>query len=1050
MILLRTLGKVELSGAEPQVTGTRALALFVYLSVASKPVLRDELTTILWDPGTIRNERHSLSQILYSLRRSLPPAAITTSMHAVELSQPHTTDYREFAEAANNGRSLDAVRLYGGRFMSGLPYVSEAFDDWRTEIDAWIEARVLHCFRSLIEAAASKLAFDRVVQLCQEASRAFTFDDELVRHHVEALASLGDVGAALAVYSAHRHRSIKEFGSPPSWMTDEFVARISRLPQIASPDGRSDVQLPLVGRERDVARLRHGWTSSQDMAIVFQLIGEPGIGKTRLLKHAARRAVLDGARVFLHRGAAAETALPFSAIVGLIASSHKPDDGAGLAAQWQETLSWLAPELFPTAVRHATPPQRVLFQSVAQYFAHVGASKPLVLIIDDWQWVDDASRQILQYVLRRLEDRCCMLLLASRQNMDAMVDGVRSERITLGSLAADAVEELIGAFEATTQVPLTAAYRDRLHTQTAGNPLFITELLRAYLDRPDDRAATERAVPASISGLLAEKFKALTPEGRVVASTIAVFNRAADFRAVCEVSGISQLTAAEALDELVRTGIVTGDGVYGFVHDLMRDAAYNATGATLRRTLHFRAVEQLSDSAASIGEVAFHCEHAGLTARALTAARQAAREAEAVYAFKTADEQFQRMLRCSTGDTYDSTVAEYVKFLFRTGRLRNAGEYVARALQYSERSHDESLELICQLIEYEIAGESHASHADIVQQCKWLLNRAQRACPQIVPRIIQSLGDLVRCSDRAELVEPMVEFLASEGDVSRLAVAALLAGTTKGPEFAQCFAEEASRRARLAKNPILLIDAAFAVGTVRLWAGDCSAAKRAYNEVLGLIKDTGVSNRLASTLSNLAIVAMEAGEYKQADDLVRESLRESLPAQVPYCLANLALLRYRQGDLQGVVKYTDMLEECSGRRLHDWVDAQLLAFRGLAALESGDLTCVALSAQQLASLVPRDSDAIDSSVVHEFRARVLANSKGPQAAAVYLNDRSGATMHLDFLPAARLMILAAKYALEYDKKLARQLAGPVRARAIAGGANMLADLAASVLSEAGE
>ena len=300
------------------------------------------------------------------------------------------------------------------------------------------------------------------------------------------------------------------------------------------------------------------------------LVGEAGIGKTRLLDYAAERA--EEMSVLRVRGVESEADIPF----------------AGLLELLRPTLAAL--ERIPAPQARAMSAALAIdgggkldrFAVGAATLALIAAQaedRPVVVLVDDAQWVDRASAAAIGFAARRLmADR--VALVAAARSPDPAFAGLPT--LTLEGLDREAAAQLA---QRRARVPLTAAALESLYRATAGNPLATTELA--------DEAATLAAQPdgaaVNLSARLSDAF--LRQVGAIGADARQMLLLAA----ACDRADMATLAPAAAqlgadigrLADAEEAGIVTlRDGVVTFGHPLVRSAIYSAASAAERREVH--------------------------------------------------------------------------------------------------------------------------------------------------------------------------------------------------------------------------------------------------------------------------------------------------------------------------------------------------------------------------------------------------------------------------------------------------------------------------------
>ncbi|HUX85450.1 MAG TPA: AAA family ATPase, partial [Chloroflexota bacterium] len=257
----------------------------------------------------------------------------------------------------------------------------------------------------------------------------------------------------------------------------------------------------LIGRDRHSAQmLRHLVEAAGGQVRVVLLCGEPGIGKTSLLDTAANQAREAGAMVL--RGGAVDADgmppyLPFLEALGQYLKLVPREELRAKAGSQVAMLGTILPELtvlLPNSpANYPLPPEQArlrLFQAVGDLLGAIAASQPLVLILDDLQWADPASFDLLCFLARDQLHARILVLGAYRAGEGAQnpsLERALAELTRLRVLSTIAVDPLVDdeiADLAGVQLgaPLTVAARDTLVQQSEGNPFFAEELLRLWED----------------------------------------------------------------------------------------------------------------------------------------------------------------------------------------------------------------------------------------------------------------------------------------------------------------------------------------------------------------------------------------------------------------------------------------------------------------------------------------------------------------------------------------------------------------------------------------
>jgi hypothetical protein len=610
------------------------------------------------------------------------------------------------------GRLREGSEAYLGGFMEGF-YLDDApaFDHWASlERERW-RTRL-----SVVLDALSGLLLERgeVREAAAVAERWMAHEPHGEAAHGRLMRTryaLGDRAGALRVYE--QYRSSAEGGPGEAATAPEMAAlaariraeggkrvALSRLPldrrpgRAYGPRGSREVpDAPLVGRSEELAALaeEHGLVPSGGVRAVA-IVGEAGIGKTRLAEEFLLWSAAEGADVLRGYYSEVGEGVPYGGVISVLRPrlerERAPDDL--LDDVWLSELGRILPELGerypdlppPTADEAAAGSR--LFEAVVRLFEALARRRQVTLFMDDLHWADAAALNRLRYVVRRLaEDGFPVLVvLAMREEeMDWEVDlwGWLSSlervmpvrRLELGSLNADdtlqVLRSMIGG-EREDPARELEEFGRRLHAETGGQPFFLLETIRALLDRGTlhansgagagatagtiEYAEEELAglLPPGVRGLIRERLSRLAPAASDLLAAGAVLGDGFEFEIVRRVAGRGEGEALSALDEALRGRVLRESrhwrggehGGYSFVHDKIRDVVYTDAGEARRRVFHRRALETLEAEGAPAAELARHALAARANEAAFRHSVAAAVEALAVFAVEGARTHFGR------------------------------------------------------------------------------------------------------------------------------------------------------------------------------------------------------------------------------------------------------------------------------------------------------------------------------------------------------------------------------------------------------------------------
>ena len=473
---------------------------------------------------------------------------------------------------------------------------------------------------------------------------------------------------------------------------------------------------------------------------VVGIVGEPGIGKTRLLAEA-RGAAHNADLVWLQGQGSSNgqtlSYLPFREMLRAFAGIDQADDddvkwsklerciSAVLPATTDEIMPYLgatlALQLPPRAAERVAgldgdAMRRQILRTMYLLFEGIAKTGPTVVAFEDCQWMDRSSEQLLAHLLP-LSDRL-LFIWTGRPERDTPVErtirsceeiaGAHYAQISLAPLTPDDSAALCCDLLGITTLP--PALRDAVVRRAEGNPFFAQEILRALRDtdvlRHDDtrdewvlsEAHDAAALPTTIQGIIAARIDRLSEDSREVARVAAVIGRTFSYRLLVTVSGSRDVAAG--LAELERQAIVRerrgGEPTYGFSHTLVQETVYAGLLVRRRRELHARvaaAMELVLDKQIEeyYGVLAYHYAHAENWTKAQEylfrvgdQALRIAADAEAIDHYERALEAYARAF----GDRWDPFERAAVERKIGESRYR-LGEY-----ERATRHLDRALELL--------------------------------------------------------------------------------------------------------------------------------------------------------------------------------------------------------------------------------------------------------------------------------------------------------------------------------------------------------------------
>ncbi|MFV2065175.1 MAG: AAA family ATPase, partial [Chloroflexota bacterium] len=434
---------------------------------------------------------------------------------------------------------------------------------------------------------------------------------------------------------------------------------------------RPNVSSPVaVGRESELDSMRTVLEQLRDgQGRVVVVGGEAGIGKTRLIDDSL---VAAGDSIRVMRGnclvlGSAIPYLPFAEMLRHLIRDLSGHSIATLIGPARSELARLMPELaVPGAsTSNGAPRPRLngeidrlrLYEALLRVAERIAADKPTAFVIEDIQWIDPASLELLSFLAHALDHNGHASLIISVRS-EAIEDGgpvltfladleraATVERLELQPLSADATRRQVAAILGERPSDTLVA---RIHGLADGNPLFAEELVAAS----SDGSGPGDALPPKLRDLVAARMAGLSDDSLAVLRVTAAAGRTIDDGLLASTTGLDEQRVESAIrDALNEHVLVLGNDPdrpsYGFRHEIMRTVVASQLLPAESARIHAAYAEALSAEPVerqNASEIALHWDGSGETTRALAAHVRAGQEAADAYAFEQAHDHYERAL----------------------------------------------------------------------------------------------------------------------------------------------------------------------------------------------------------------------------------------------------------------------------------------------------------------------------------------------------------------------------------------------------------------------
>ena len=692
MLTVRLLGQFALHQDDQPVemVSRPAQSLFAYLILNAGTVYRREkLAGLFWPDSSEANARSNLRHALWRIRKGIGDAYLLADKLTVTFgldsaywldTQVLTDDHTQDTSVAGLETS---VSVYKGELLPGF------YDEWVLLEQDRLRAVYDKRMQQLLDKLAESKQWPDCLTWAERWIANGVVPEPAYRALMLAHAALGDQASVAIIYQRCVEALHQGLGVEPSVETQDLYQRLAQSRDLAvdvealtaekavtiirSQDKYIQAEDTIfVGRESQLAQL----DTLLDKALtgrgqVAMVTGGAGRGKTSLLKAFARRADEGNAGLTVASGqchaytGVGDPFLPFLHVMAILTGAPE--------------TRWLADAM---TQEHA-------FEQYVEILHAQATQRPLLIIIDDLQWADAASINLLFHLSRRLENKRIFIVGAYRPDEVAL--GRDNERHPLEKVLSeikrnfgdiwvelgqanrrDEGQEFVNALLDTEPNQLGERFRQALFRQTDGNPLFAIELLREMKARGDliqneDGQWIEGArinwwlLPAQVEGVIEERINRLEPELHELLTVASVEGEHFTAEVIAQVQGINERQLLRQLSQAVQKRhrlaweqeeTKTGHrslSRYQFSHLLFQQYLYHNLSVGERRLLHgelARALETIyvGHTETIATQLLHHFREAGERRKAIEYARRAAERARAIYAYDEAAQYLQAAL----------------------------------------------------------------------------------------------------------------------------------------------------------------------------------------------------------------------------------------------------------------------------------------------------------------------------------------------------------------------------------------------------------------------
>lgn len=640
---IRLLGGFEVvaeDGTVLSLATRKAEALIALLAIRPGQVWsRDKICALLWPDVPAVQARHSLRNAVLKARKVLPSPVLKTRGRTLFLDPlAIEVDAAELATRLAEG-SASALRrasaLYLGDLLEGLLIPEEPFEHWLRFEREELRSLTVQGLSRLTELHTRAGELGAAREACAQLLKLDPLREEAHRSLMRLYSRQGQRSAALQQYQRLARTLRSELGTEPESETEQLLVELSQTPHgaaiqappptlrageemAATSDGPAanaaehyGCAMPMIGREAELAALTETYERTQKRrSRVALVLGEAGIGKTRLIEHFAGEAAARGARVLRARCYESEQVLPLALWSNLIRASGVHEDAsfrAELPEHVRGVLSQILPELFASAQE---PPRArdvlSLFQVLRWLLGWLGRAGPLLLLLDDLHWCDELSLRALCFLSRPERDvRPCLFVATAREDeisgatqfSRAMLELDRDRllaRVPLAPLSRAETTLLAQQLAAAHALALPKPeWIERIWAISEGNPLVVVEGARALAAGAIAQDVALLPVPERVRALILGRVARASARARELLYIAAVVGQDLPLELLRR-ADLDEAEWVAAIEELVEARLLRAEEErVSFTHDRIRETLYSELLPARRRLLHDRVARAL-------------------------------------------------------------------------------------------------------------------------------------------------------------------------------------------------------------------------------------------------------------------------------------------------------------------------------------------------------------------------------------------------------------------------------------------------------------------------
>jgi tetratricopeptide (TPR) repeat protein/DNA-binding SARP family transcriptional activator len=706
-------------------------SLVAYLGFYQQAHDRDQLTDVFWSLERSDKGRKNLSQLMWRVSQSIGQDVFLADRDSVQLEPSKllvdlSMVRRQLAgigEQHDPSMVQSLIAVSQKQLLKGFSedWMLEARDEWQVELNAGL--------RKLEHLAEMAGAFEVVIALARAQIRLEPLNERANTSVIRTCLVLGRSSEARDHFE-HFRRSLADIGEEVSGKMRVLGERIQSGQSRSNISARSSLEvgagLRMVGRSLERERCLKAIAEAKLGAGRMILIeGEPGIGKTKLIQSLIDDATWRGQNVL--RAAAQEWRQlePYGVIQEMLSdnlgSLRLEMVRTQLAPVWLQEAARVIPKLLVSKNSSVTPEDhhdsQRLRESLLEVFKTLARIQPLAVFIDDLQWTDESSLELLIGLERILESLPIVVVIGFRsleargrravwQCIESLDRHALTTRVQLEALKREKIKEMVQKALGIALLPEVVTHLEQV---SQGNPMFVLETLKVLLETgialEDQSLWMNRLktmpLATGLREVIVSRLSRLEPKTREVIQLSAVIGARFEFELLQGLTQIPTVELLDILDALIQAGFLQEiEPGFGFAHDQLRQTIYDQLPETECSQLHWQILQTFQGEDSIPPEVlASHAERAKQFGLATRYRLKSAEHSLALHSYPQALQDLQAIGDLAQTD-FDTD--EQIRFLEARIRADGAQNSFERMLldmtsldALLEHQPSKRLELIC-------------------------------------------------------------------------------------------------------------------------------------------------------------------------------------------------------------------------------------------------------------------------------------------------------------------------------------------------------------------